>query len=366
MAIIAPTYQELFEAFSQELIDKNSGLTALEQGDKFMVLVNALLTLMVQLWTDLMEVQAQSIPATMTGDTLDLFWSAFGVTRNRGVQAIVPVVAVPRVLTNTASVTVGSTFQVGSTAFAARSGALLAGPYATFEVQASIVGAAFNLSAGTELVPASDDLLSKFRFLVGTGYNANGQLVGGGRDGADYEVDEAFSRRAFLYIASLVRGTYSAVYQALIGIPGIQSLALTENEPMVGHLLIEIDDGTANTEPSSNMLTTIANKLREWKAAGIGWRVYLFSKVLAPVSVRIRTAPGYNPNTVAALVSGQLSSALNAYTAGVSLEPSKIYDIAHNVEGVRGLDVLTPLEPVTVPAGRVFRPSSITVTVDDA
>jgi uncharacterized phage protein gp47/JayE len=195
---------------------------------------------------------------------------------------------------------------------------------------------------------------------VGDAFTNGSVPIGGLRFGQDRETDDELRERFVLAIKSLVRGTYVAVYQAILSIPGIRSLTLLENTPMIGFIQLHVDDGSSNTTVSSALRQLIDDQLFEWKAAGIGYRAYMLDKVFADVVVNVRVSRTAVPATVEAAVESLLSQSLGLYALGQVLEPSKLVDLAFNVPGVESVEVVSPLEPVEVQAQQVFRPRSVT------
>lgn len=365
MPLVIPTYQELMQSFANELAENpDAVVTDLNQGSKFgMGYVRPILARLARLYEELRVAERDSNPATATGDSLELMSNFFGLQRSGGEFARGGILAIPRTPGDTILLPAGTAFAVeeGTLATTALYGA--ADPYSVMQVVAGVRGEQMNLAAGRELTPLTQSLAARFQFIVGEGYDASGKPFGGLVGGAKEETDDALRIRLITHMASLSKGIYLAIYSGMLRIPGLRSFIITEHSPMVGFITITVDDGTNNTLVSPTMVGLIDAMLRDTKAHGIARRLYALDKVRAAVEVRVKVSPAMVPATVKAAVEAYLLEQLSEFPQGFTLEPSKLNDLAFDVDGVLAVEVVSPTAPVVVGSQQVFRPSSVVASV---
>lgn len=363
MAIVPKTVEEIIDEITTSLAEQSAGSVDAGSGTVLGAMVRSFAAPLATLWQDLQIVERDSNIATAEGSSLDLLVNTFGMSRNTGSYAEGSLVATPKALGNVGNVQAGDYFLYGNLILTVTQTTSLQAPYSIVPVQSGTLGSDFNLPANVEVVSANADLNTKFKFAVGSSVDSRGLPSGGLSGGTDPELDTGLRDRFANFLQSLTRATYQAVLQALQAIPELRSVALLDAKPMPGFISVYVDDGSTNTEVSEATRELVESALLEWRAAGVGVRVYMLDKVVAPVVLNIRVDSNSVPSAVAQTVRQALTTALAGYAQGQSLYLSKLVDIAFNTQGVLDARVTAPAEDVVVQPYQAFRASSVTVNV---
>jgi len=363
MAIVPKTVNDILTEISDSLVDSYAVSTDVGAGTVIGALVRSFAAPLADLWASLADVERDSNIATATGDSLDLLVNSFGMTRSQGSSAMGYVIAQPKALTNVGVVTEGSNFIYGNLLLVVGSDTALQAPYSRIPVTAGTLGADFNLPAGTVVLSTNPTLNTQFSFVVGNQLNGANLPEIGLVGGQDPESDTELRARFASYLQSLTRATYQAVLQALQSIPSLKSVALLDATPMPGFISVYVDDNSAATEVSEEIKTAVDQALYEWKAAGVGVRLYMLDKVVAPVTINLVVDSASIPATVQQTVRQAIIALLNGYAQGQPLYVSKLVDVAFNTAGVVDVKVVSPAEDVAVGTHQAFRASAVTVNV---
>lgn len=156
-------------------------------------------------------------------------------------------------------------------------------------------------------------------------------------NGADQELDSALKQRFSAYILGLSRGDYFGLNASIEGASVTVQWTLTENYNFdgsyhPGYFLVITDDGSGT--PSPAFLTLITNAAQAVRPLGIQCAVLSPTIVLANVSMQIKTATGYDHNTVVAQVSAAIALNINSLGLGVSLPWTQLASWAYAIPGV--------------------------------
>lgn len=363
MAIVPKTVEEILDDITDSLAEQAAGSIDAGSGTVLGALVRSFAAPLATLWQDLQVVERDSNIATAEGDSLDLLVNTFGMSRNTGSYASGNLIATPKALSNVANVQAGEFFLFGSLVLTVTATTSLQAPYSVIPVQVGTLGSDFNLPANVEVLSATADLNSKFKFAVGSSLDSRGLPNGGLSGGVDPELDSELRSRFANFLQSLTRATYQAVLQALQAIPELRSVALVDAAPMPGFISVYVDDGSTDTQVSATTRALVESALFEWKAAGVGVRIYVLDKVVQPVVVNIRVSSDSVPSSVEQAVRQALTTLLSGYAQGQSLYVSKLVDVAFNTPGVLDAKIVAPTADVLVQDYQAFRASSVTVNV---
>ena len=154
---------------------------------------------------------------------------------------------------------------------------------------------------------------------------------------SDAEIGPRLRTRFFLYIASLSKGTKTAVDYAVRSVQQGLTDTITENQDYDGYqhygtFCVVVDDGTGY--PSSALLTNVFNAIDAIRPLTIPFAVYPPQVLTAAVSMSLTTAANYTHGSVVSAVSSALAAFINAIPLGQSLPYTKLAAIAYAVPGV--------------------------------
>jgi uncharacterized phage protein gp47/JayE len=363
MAIVPKTVEEIIDDITTALVDQYAISSDVGQGTVLGALVRSFAAPLASLWADLTVVERDSNLATAEGESLDLLVNTFGMSRVTGAYSEGSVVARPKAPSNVGNVVAGSYFVYGDLVLEVLESVALMAPYSIIPVRSGTPGSAFNLPANTPLLSTNDTLNAQFTFAVGSGLNGQGTPTGGMSGGTDTELDTELRQRFANFLQSLTRATYQAVLQALQSIPELTSVSLLDVTPMPGFISVYIDDGSSSTVVSDEIKAIIESTLLDWRAAGIGVRIYMLDKVVDPVVLNITVDPTSVPADVQQAARQSIIALLAGYAQGQPLYLSKLVDTAFNVAGVLDVKVLSPAADIIVGTHQAYRPSSVTVNV---
>lgn len=361
MALITKSIEDLIEDYAEALEAEEAEITDLNQGSKFFAQTRATMRLFSELWRVLGEVKRDSNIATATGESLDLLVNTFGLFRKEGNASIGFVIVVPKSPTSKDKLAVGELILVNGGTLSVTSETVLAAPYAIVPVQAVAVGRRWNLSGGTVVEPARKAVDDNFTVMIGDRLNARGQAEGGLYGGQDREDDEELRARFADYIQSLSRATYKAVYQALLGIPGIISVTVVENYPMIGFLSIYLDDGSNNPQLPKNLIAQVEEVLMEWRAAGVGIRIRPLEKITEALTLDVTVDRSVAPSAMEAAIAAEVERVTSLYKQGQSVYPAAVADVAFKFPGVLNATLTSHTELIKVLPHQVFRARSVNV-----
>lgn len=156
-------------------------------------------------------------------------------------------------------------------------------------------------------------------------------------NGANQESDSALKQRFSAYILGLARGDYFGLNASIEGASVTVQWTLTENYNFdgsyhPGYFLVITDDGSGT--PSPAFLTLITNAAQAVRPLGIQCAVLSPTIMLANVSMQIKTATGYDHNTVVAQVVAAIALNINNLGLGVSLPWTQLASWAYMIPGV--------------------------------
>ena len=163
-------------------------------------------------------------------------------------------------------------------------------------------------------------------------------------NGSDQESDEALKDRFPLAIASLSKGTDTAIENAVEAIKtGMQVQVLDSLDLSgatdYGMVTVIVDDGSGNI--SSDLLAACQNAVSSVRAAGIRFGVYAATITTANVQLTLNVKPGYYRPTVVAQLDAALGLAINSLGLGEGLSYFGVGAWSYAVAGVASIDNLT-------------------------
>jgi len=274
-----------------------------------------------------LQVLALTRLATSTGTDVDTWVNDWGVTRLAATLAAGSVTFSRYVPTNSALIPLGAqvqtadgtqTFQVvldatNSAWSSSQNGYLLPANVSsvTVPVQAVTGSVSGNVVAGA--------VNTMTTAIVGVDYVSNANPFTGG---SDAEGDAALRARFVLFIASLSKGTVAAIEYAVSSLQlGLQCTVLEnvnfDGSANPGYLTVTVDDGTG--APPNSILTTAAAAVGATRAGGIMWGVFAPIVLTADIAIVLSTKPGYDHNSVVAIVAAAVTSFVNTLPLGQSL-----------------------------------------------
>lgn len=363
MAIVPKTVDEIIAEITTSLVAQQAGSVDSGTGTVLGALVRSFAGPLATLWQELQIVERDSNIATAEGESLDLLVNTFGMSRNSGSYAEGSLIATPRAPSNVGNVTEGDYFIYGDLVLVATATTSLQAPYSIIPVRSGTLGSDYNLPANLEVLCAKAATNTNFKFSTGSLLDSRGLPSGSFSGGTNAELDNELRDRFANFLQSLTRATYQAVLQALQAIPELRSVALLDAKPMPGFISVYVDDGSTASEVSAATKDLVEQALFDWRAAGIGVRVYMLSKVVRPVVLNITVDSNSVPAAVAQTVRQAITTALSGYAQGQSLYLSKLVDIAFNTAGVVDAKVVAPTTDVIVQTHQAFRASSVTINV---
>lgn len=371
MAIIPKTIETLMDDIATELVANEATIDDWNDGSKIKIQSRGFARIVSDCWRALTEVQRDSNPATAVDLALDLLVNLFGVYRKLGFQAQGFAVAIPK--SNSApgiTIAAGELLTFNSTVtFAATGGVTLGTPYAVFPIQCTVIGAKYNLSAGTALKPSRTAISDAYDVYVGVGLDSRNLPYGGLEDGQDKESDEPLRERFGDHLLSLTRGTWRAVYTAIATLSWVRSFSLIQYVPAVGFMTAFVDDGSSNVDLSANRKAELLSLAEEWKSGGIGFRAQAMQKIMADIEIdiTINRTIDVSISSIETMVQAYLEEQLSLWGLGQQLYISRVEALTFDVK-IDGVPVVVAAK-VTTPAEehlvilpqQVFRPLTVTV-----
>lgn len=273
--------------------------------------------------------------ATSEGPDLDSFFADFGFTRLTAVTATGNVTFSRFSPTQQAIIVIGATVQsadglqnytvaldAANPLYDSGSGGYvvpIGTATATVPIMAAAAGIAANVSAGiisviTSPIPSIDTV-------------TNASAVTSGKDA---ESDPAFRSRFLLYIASLEKGTISAVAYAIVTTQTGLMYTIIENYDYAGAILLGffyavIDDGSG--APGAPLLETIRVNVKAVKPLCSTFLIYAPVIITADVAMSITVAVG-DGTAERALVETSLTNYLNASILGTNVQYTLLSQVA--------------------------------------
>ncbi len=305
----------------------------------------------VGLWLQslILQVLALTRASTSSGSDLDSWMADYGLARLGSTGAVGNVTYSRFTPTTAALIPVGSRVQTSDftqtfavtadtshTSYSASSGGyILSATVAniTVPVVALTSSSGSNVQANTVSVIIDA--------ITGVDTVNNSAAFAGGTDG---ESDSELRARFVDYLASLARGTVSAIQYAISSVQlGLKSSILEnvdyELNVQRGNLTIIVDDGTGS--PSSTVLAAVYQAVDSYRAAGITFGVFGPTIVTADVSAIVGASAGYDADSVKGAVGTAVTGYINTLGIGVALSYTRlaqvIYDASPGVASVSSL-----------------------------
>jgi uncharacterized phage protein gp47/JayE len=156
-------------------------------------------------------------------------------------------------------------------------------------------------------------------------------------NGDDSETDANYRVRFPQYLASLSKCTPVAVKTAITSVQQDVTSTLVENlnyagATQRGYFYAVVDDGSG--DPPSGFLSQVANSIEATRPIATSYGLFAPVQVNAAVVMTIVAAAGYTHATVAPLVQAAIQQYINSLPMGVTLEFTKLFDVAWGVQGV--------------------------------
>lgn len=190
---------------------------------------------------------------------------------------------------------------------------------------------------------------------------------------ADAETDVDFRARCIAFPQTLLQGTLTAIEQAGLSTPGVQSAAAYEILDSEGHqvglvqliiadaytdTLAQLNQNPASYQTQSQQLAAqVVLRLRDARAAGVYVEVIVAQVVLEPLVLALSFSAGASVNGAALAARIAAQNAVNALRPGQTLDPSSIKAACETVPGVINCTVVTPAGPVIPTQLQVLRTS---------
>jgi hypothetical protein len=193
-------------------------------------------------------------------------------------------------------------------------------------VSAVVAGAAGNVQAGSISTITSP--------ITGIDTVSN---VAAFTNGANKERDSALKLRFAAYILGLSRGDYYGLNASIEGTAVTVQWTLTEGYNYdgsyhPGFFFVVADDGSGTPSPAFlAMVTAAAQAVRP---LSVQCAVFAPVVMLANVSMQLKTAAGYDHNTVVAQVAALVATNINSLGLGNPLSPNQLAAWAYTVPGV--------------------------------
>jgi len=345
-----------FEQFVDDMVAAWSaqlGFTpTLQDGDALLALMRSVSSQALFLQAQAMVVNEVARAQTSTGADLDTFCEQFGVYRHTGSAALGEVIfskftaATSQVLVVPGVVvqTVGGAIQYQVIADTAQpSWSVAQNAYVlqigdtslTASVQALEVGSAYDVTANqlaqiATPVPGIDSVTNP----------------GPIQNGTDNETDADYRARFVLFLNSLSKATYGAVYAAVQGQAGVTALNLEENIDLSratrpGEFIATVDDGSGSA-PSS-LVAAVQAALEPVRGFTILALARAATKVEPTVTLNIKVASGYTPTSVQAAAQAAVVAAINAQPIGGPLYVATVIEAAGATAGVVSVQASTVL-----------------------
>lgn len=337
MALNIQTFAQLVSNQAAAIQARSSALIDFTIGSIMRAFIEA--TASVALWLEGLVAYVLTLTraGTSQGTDLDSWMNDYGVIRlsssfaagtvtfarfSASVAGLVVIGTVVRTIDGSQSFTV--TLDPSNPSYSsAQNGYIL--PIAVFSVtvpvKANIPGPNANVAAG------SIGLIASAAPGVDTVTNA-AALTGG----ATAESDAALRARFVTYIASLSKATEIAIGFAVSSLQLGAEYTILENTDttgatVYGFFLVTVDDGTGT--PSQSLLNAAGAAIENTRAAGIRYGILPPIIINVNVSFSVFIAPGYDQNATVGLAGNAVTSYINALAVGVSLNYSKIAQIAY-------------------------------------
>lgn len=163
-------------------------------------------------------------------------------------------------------------------------------------------------------------------------------------NGADQERDSALKVRFADYILGLSRGDYYGLQSSIKGTGVTAQWTLTESYNFdgsyhPGYFFVVADDGSGS--PSAAFLQTVTDAANAVRPLGIQCAVFAPTILIANVGMQIKTAMGYDHNTVVAQVAALIALNINSLGLGNPLPFSILSSWAYSVPGVMQVSGVT-------------------------
>jgi len=230
---------------------------------------------------------------------------------------------------------------IGNTTFATYSTTPAPGGYTlvanvasiTVPVQAAVPGAAGNVVAGSISVLTSP--VTGIDLVINSATFTNG---------ADQESDSALKSRFAAYILGLSRGDYFGLNASIQATAVTVQWTLTEGYNYdgsyhPGYFFVVADDGSGTPPPS--FLATVLAAAQAVRPLSIQCVVFPPVVLTANVSMQIKTAAGYDHNTVVAQVAAAIKLNINSLGLGNALPWSILSSWAYAIPGVTQVFAVT-------------------------
>lgn len=329
----------------------------------------------VVLWLQglILQLLSTTRAATSTGADLDSFVNDYGLTRLSATPAAGLVTFTRFTPTSAALVPIGErvqtadftqtftvTIDLTNPAYNAAMGGYLLTPTVasvTVPVLASNPSAASNVQANT--VSVIEDAI------IGVDTVNNTSAFAGGTDG---ESDAQLRVRFRAYLASVARGTVSAIDFAISSVQLGINFANLENvdyslasDP--GHLTIVVDDGTGF--PPTSLLNSVYMAVDAYRAEGITFGVFAPMVETADVALTVGVVAGYDVPTVQDAVQAAITKYLNTLPIGQGVSYTRLaqvaYDASPGVATITALLLNSGTSDVSITAVQVIKVGTVTV-----
>lgn len=327
------------------------------------------------LWLQGLIVQLLALTraATAMGTDLDSWMADYGVTRLAAVAASGQVTFARFTATLQALIPIGAKVQTsdGAQKFsvvidtahanysAALGGYVLSAGVASLAVpvKADVAGAGGNALAG-----AINTLSSA---IVGVDTVSNAATL---INGLDAESDAALRARFVDYIASLSKATTAAAAYALSSIKQGTQYTLVENAQYngtadLGYFYVVVDDGSG--APTSEFLASAANAIDAVRPVGSRYGVFAPVVVTATVQMTVSVAAGYAAAATKTAVQGAVRDYINALPLGVSLNYTRLaqlaYDASAGVQNVSGVTLNGATADLAATNNQAIKAGTVTV-----
>lgn len=330
----------------------------------------------VVLWLQgqILQVLNVTRASTSTGADLDSFVADYGLTRLGATAASGNVTFSRFTATTSALVPIGTrvqtadftqTFTVVEDDTNAAWNAAMGGYLIPATVQSVMVPVqASNPSAASNVQAATVSVIVDA--IIGVDTVNNTAAFTGGTDG---EGDPALRVRFQAYLASLARGTVSAIGYAISSIQLGIVYSILENvddtlATKPGNLTIIVDDGTGN--PPTNLINAVYAAVDAYRAAGITFGVFRPTIVHVDVSMTVTAKSGYDANAVKGAVGQVIADYINTLPIGSDLSYLRLgqvaLDASPGVASISSLLINSGTSDVATTAVQVLKSGTVTIS----
>lgn len=190
---------------------------------------------------------------------------------------------------------------------------------------------------------------------------------------ADQESDNDFRNRCINFPQTLLQGTLTALEQAALLTPGVQTAKAFEALNALGQqsgfvqvviadqytdTLAQLNQNPAAYQTQSQQLAALASlNLNGARAAGVFVAVTVAQVVLQPVVLALSFAATADVETAALQARIAVQNVINALNPGATLIPDALKNAAETVSGVIACTVTTPAGPVVPTSLQALRTS---------